>query len=114
MFNVYMLDEDYGEPIKELTQKKLSKHAEMVFPSLPNQRKKHKIDYYRHNGYLFSLKTNRKYIIMASCATRNPSTEKCKFMIRAIGPKLEMKHLDEDPDNETDSEAVVDSDPDLF
>ena len=94
MFDVYMLNEDFPEPKEELTAAEIHKHAEKVHPSLPHETKKHEINYYRHNGYLFHLKTNRKYIIMANCASRHKSTEECKFMIRAIGSRIEMKHLD--------------------
>ena len=52
------------------------------------------IDYYRHNGYLFRLNTNRKYIIVATSASPEESTDECKFMVRTIGPRLQMKHLE--------------------
>ena len=62
MFNVYMLDEECDEPEEKLTKRQL-RNAEKIDPSLPGQ-KGYVIDYYRHNGYLFRLNTNRKYIIV--------------------------------------------------
>jgi len=92
MFNVYMLDEECDEPEEKLTKRQL-RNAEKIDPSLPGQ-KGYVIDYYRHNGYLFRLNTNRKYIIVATSASPEESTDECKFMVRTIGPRLEMKHLD--------------------
>ena len=95
MFDVFMLDEKYGEPKRKLTETKITLHATKIYPTLPHTSTKYTADRYRHNGYLFQLDSNRKYIIMATCASsRSKSNEECKFMIRAIGPKLQMKHLD--------------------
>ena len=87
-----MLDEECDEPQEKLTRRELRK-AERIDPSLPGQ-KGPVIDYYRHNGYLFRLKTNRKYIIVATSASLEESTDECKFMVRTIGPRLKMKHLE--------------------
>lgn len=92
MFNVYMLDEECDEPEEKLTKRQL-RNAEKIDPSLPGQ-KGYVIDYYRHNGYLFRLNTNRKYIIVATSASPEESTDECKFMVRTIGPRLQMKHLE--------------------
>ena len=92
MFNVYMLDEECDEPEEKLTKRQL-RNAEKIDPALPGQ-KGYVIDYYRHNGYLFRLETNRKYIIVATSASPEPSEDECKFMIRTIGPRLQMKHLE--------------------
>ena len=94
MFDVFMLDEKYGEPKRKLTETQITMSATKIYPSLPHTSTKYTIDGYRHNGYLFQLDSHRKYIIMATCASNPKSPEECKFMIRAIGPKLQMKHLD--------------------
>ena len=92
MFDVYMLNEKNGNPMRKLTKDQVTRHTK-IYPLLPHATR-YRIDRYRHNGYLFELDSNRQYIIMANCASRSKSTKECKFMIRAIGPKLEMKHLD--------------------
>ena len=89
-----MLDEDYGVPRRKLTRDEVTKHATRISPVLPHEKKPFQITYYRHNGYLFQLNTDRKYIIMTTCASKKRSTDECKFMVRTIGPKLEMKHLE--------------------
>ena len=94
MFDVFMLDEKYGEPRRKLTETQMTMETTKIYSSLPHTSLKYTINSYRHNGYLFQLDSNRKYIIMATCASSSKSTEECKFMIRAIGPKLQMKHLD--------------------
>ena len=94
MFDVFMLDEKYGEPKRKLTKTQITINTTKINPSLPHTSRTYTIDKYCHNGYLFRLDSNRKYIIMANCASRLKSTQECKFMIRAIGPKLQMKHLD--------------------
>ena len=94
MFDVFMLNEKYGEPKQKLTKTQMSMHSTKIHPCLPYSSLNYKIDQYRHNGYLFHLESNRKYIIMATCASSPKSTDECKFMVRAIGPKLELKHLD--------------------
>ena len=87
-----MLPEKCDEPEEKLTKLQL-RSLEKIDPSLPGQ-KGYLIDYYRHNGYLFRLETNRKYIIVATSASPEPSEDECKFMIRTIGPRLQMKHLE--------------------
>ena len=94
MFDVFMLNEKYGEPKQKLTKTQMNMHSTKIYPCLPYSSANYKIDRYHHNGYLFHLESNRKYIIMATCASSPKSTDECKFMIRAIGPKLELKHLD--------------------
>ena len=93
MFNVYQLDEDADEPESKLTKRQLRK-ATKVDPSLPAL-KGYVIDYYRHNGYLYALEPKRKYVIVATSAKPVPSDEECKFMIRTIGPRITMKHLED-------------------
>ena len=51
------------------------------------------IDNYRHNGYLYELHPNHSYVILATTAKAVESNEECKFMIRAIGPRVRMKKL---------------------
>lgn len=51
------------------------------------------IDYYRHNGYLYNLEVNRRYVILATTATPQRCTKKVKFMMRTLGPKLSLSHL---------------------
>ena len=94
MFDVFMLNEKYGAPKQKLTKTQMYMHSTKIYPCLPYASSNYHIDRYRHNGYLFHLESNRKYIIMATCASSPQSTDECKFMIRAIGPKLELKHLD--------------------
>ena len=87
-----MLDEDSNEPNEKITTRELL-NAERIDPLLPAQ-KGYRIDFYRHNGYIFHLKPNRKYIIVATSYWKEESTDECKFMVRTIGPKLQMKHLE--------------------
>ena len=94
MFDLFMLDEKYGEPKRKLTKTQMTMHATKIYPCLPHASSNYHVDRYRHNGYLFHLESGQKYIIMATCASRLKSTDECKFMIRAIGPKLELKHLE--------------------
>ena len=63
-----------------------------IDPCLP-QHNGYTIDSYRHNGYLFNLKSKKRYMIIASTATVEASYEPCKFMIRTIGPNLSLTHL---------------------
>lgn len=91
MFNLYEANEDTPEEGK-LTKRDIRK-LEKIEPSLPNQ-KGYVIDYYRHNGYLFNLEAPKRYIICATTATPESSDQPCKFMIRTIGPRLALEHLE--------------------
>jgi len=66
MFDVFMLSEKYGEPKRKLTGTQMTMNATKIHPSLPHTSLNYTIDGYRHNGYLFQLDSNRKYIIMAT------------------------------------------------
>ena len=50
-------------------------NATKIYPSLPHKSTKYTIDRYRHNGYLFQLDSNRKYIVMATCASSQKSSD---------------------------------------
>ena len=93
MFNVYQLGEDADTPETKLTKREL-RNATKIDPSLPAM-KGYVIDYYRHNGYLFALEPGRKYVIVATTSKPVESDEECKFMIRTIGPRITMKHLED-------------------
>ena len=93
MFNVYQLGEDADTPETKLTKREL-RNATKIDPSLPAM-KGYVIDYYRHNGYLYALEPGRKYVIVATTSKPVESDEECKFMIRTIGPRITMKHLED-------------------
>ena len=42
---------------------------------------------------MYELNANHKYVILATTAKSVETTEECKFMIRAIGPRVTMKEL---------------------
>ena len=97
---MYQLDENADKPKTKLTEQEL-RNATRMNPSLPvhlknkNPENNHNYwEYYWHNGYLFSLEPGRKYVITASTSS-DVSKKECKFMIRTIGPKITMKHLDD-------------------
>ena len=94
-FNVYQLDQNADKPKIKLTEQEL-RNATRMNPSLPTYLKNIPIcsEYYWHNGYLFSLEPGRKYIITATTSS-SVSDKECKFMIRTIGPKITMKHLED-------------------
>ena len=94
-FNVYQLDQNADKPKIKLTEQEL-RNATRMNPSLPTYLKNRPIYYehYWHNGYLFSLESGRKYVITATTSS-DVSDKECKFMIRTIGSKITMKHLDD-------------------
>ena len=61
---------------------------------LPGGQDGYVIDYYRHNGFMFSLDAPKRYIIVGTTATPEASEEPCKFMIRTVGPEMELSHLE--------------------
>ena len=44
----------------------------------------HRLEY-QHNGYLFDLEINKKYVMVARTETTLQTDESSKFMIRIIG-----------------------------
>lgn len=91
MFNIYQLDDD--APTGQKMTKRELRDAKKIDPSLPKQ-EGYVIDYYRHNGYLFNLEANKRYILVGTTAEAEPTGKPCKFMVRTIGPRLSLSHLE--------------------
>jgi len=89
-FNLFTDLKDHDE---EYTRKELkaSTHVEPVLPL----KKGFQIDYYRHNGFIYHLEPNRRYVLVISAAPKKTQTtdkDGTEFMLRAIGDDLIIQH----------------------
>jgi len=90
MLNLYEIPDEI-EQGQKMTERQIYDSTK-VEPSLPHQ-KGYVSASYCHNGYLFNLRADRRYMVVATTATPERSGEPCKFMIRTIGPRLSLKHV---------------------